>query len=339
MSEPTTPPVTPARIAQFAFGYAPPLILEAAIRNRVFDVLDDHPMTVDEVSAATGASTRGLKAIMNALVGLEFLTKDSTGKYALGQEASLFLVTAKPSFQGGLLRHCSTQLMPKWLSLTEIVKTGNPSYAVNRESVGGEFFPELVKDIFPMSYPAAQALGEAIGVAKVDGPFSVLDIATGSGVWGIALAQKSPHVTVTAVDWHEVLPVTAQYVERFGLNERFKLVAGDILEAEFGSGHQVATLGHILHSEGIDRSKKLLSRVYDSLASGGIIAVAEFVPNEDRNGPPMPLIFAVNMLVNTDVGDTFTFNEIKGWLEAVGFSDVRQLDTPGPSPLIVATKP
>jgi len=40
MSASVTAPVTPQRIYQFAFGYAPPLVLEAAIRHYVFDVLD-----------------------------------------------------------------------------------------------------------------------------------------------------------------------------------------------------------------------------------------------------------------------------------------------------------
>ena len=64
----------------------------------------------------------------------------------------------------------------------------------------------------------------------------VLDIAAGSGVWGIALAQSSKHVSVTAVDWPEVLPVTRKTVGRFGLSERFKFVEGDLLVADFGSG-------------------------------------------------------------------------------------------------------
>src|SRR5271167_1722245 len=98
---------TPERIQQFAWGYAPPLILEAAIRHRVFDVLDGGPKTLNEVQAATRASARGLGAIMNALVGLAFLEKDSAGRYALTPESAMFLVSTKPSFQGGLILHCS----------------------------------------------------------------------------------------------------------------------------------------------------------------------------------------------------------------------------------------
>ena len=53
----------------------------------------------------------------------------------------------------------------------------------------------------------------------------------------------------------------------------------------------------------------------------------------------MGLIFAVNMLVNTDHGDTWCFDEIAAWLKEVGFTNPRQLESPGPSPLILATKP
>ncbi len=81
-------PVTPDRIMQLTWGYAPPLILEAAIRHRVFDVLDNGPKTVEEVEDATGASARGLTALMNALVGLNLLTKDVQGHYALTPEST-----------------------------------------------------------------------------------------------------------------------------------------------------------------------------------------------------------------------------------------------------------
>ena len=56
MNASSQPPVTPERIMQLVWGYAPPLILEAAIRHRVFDVLDGGPKTADEVENATGAS-------------------------------------------------------------------------------------------------------------------------------------------------------------------------------------------------------------------------------------------------------------------------------------------
>jgi SAM-dependent methyltransferase len=339
MSTHTQPQPTPERIMQMAWGYAPPLILEAALRHHVFDVLDNGPKTLGEVQAETGASARGLSAILNALVGLNFLQKDSAGRFALAPESAAFLVSTKPGFQGGLIRHCSEQLIPNWLHLNEIVATGKPALSVNKEESGGAFFERFVEDIFPMSYPSAQALAGALNLDGAGSAVRVLDLAAGSGVWGIALAQRSERVHVTAVDWPEVIPVTRKIAGRFGLSPRFQFVEGDLRDADFGHNHNIATLGHILHSEGEERSRGLLRRVFAALAPGGTIAIAEFLVNDGRTEPPVGLIFAVNMLVNTDKGDTFSFEEISGWLSDAGFVSPRTLDVHSHSPLILATKP
>jgi SAM-dependent methyltransferase len=320
------------------WGYTAPLILEAAVRFRVFDVLNDGPRPLDRLTVATGASARGLRAILNALVGLEFLARDAEGRYTLTPESAAFLVSTKSGYLGGMFRHTSMQLLPKWLQLTETVRTGRPAAAVNREEDGAAFFHEFVEDLYPFNYRAAQALADALGVAGAERPVSVLDLAAGSGVWGIALAQKSPRVRVTAVDWPGVLDVTRKVAARHGVADRFRFVAGDLDQADFGTGHQIATLGHIMHSEGEARSRALLKKTAAALAPGGTIAIAEFLVHADRNGPPNGLIFAVNMLVNTEVGDTYSFEEIKGWLTEAGFKDARTVEAPGPSPLILAEK-
>jgi SAM-dependent methyltransferase len=332
-------PVTPERINQLAWGYAATLILEAGIHHKIFDVLDSGPKSLDELVAATGASRRGVSAIANALIGFEFLVRDSHDRYANGPEASAFLVSTKPSFQGGVLRHTSRDLIPAWLHLNEAVATGKPAQTVDTKAGGEKFFNELVADIFPMGYPAGKVLAAHLNLAASGGPAKALDLAAGSGVWGIALAQSAPNLHVTAVDFPGVLPVTRDFTKRFGLVDRFSFVEGDILEADLGSGYQAATLGHILHSEGEARSRKLLKRVFAALAPGGTIAIAEFLVNADRTGPPSGLIFAVNMFVNTTEGDTYSFEEISEWLTEGGFVNARLLEAPGPSPLVLATKP
>ena len=313
--------------------------MEAAIRHRVFDVLDSGAKTVAEVAQETGNSTRGLTAIMNALVGLAFLAKEDGGRYSLTPESSTFLVSRKPSFMGGMIRHGSDQLIPKWLQLNEVVATGRPAASVNQQGDGTEFFQQFVNDIFPLSYPASKALAQYLDCNVEGRMVRVLDLAAGSGVWGIAQAQCSDAVHVTVVDWPGVIPATRKTVEKFGLSQRFTYIEGDLDTADFGSGHDVATLGHILHSEGRERSRALLRKTFNALKSKGTIAIAEFLVNAERTGPPHALLFAVNMLVNTDTGDTFSFEEIREWLTEAGFENTRTLDAPGPSPLILANKP
>src|ERR1035441_6369778 len=207
---------TPERLMQFAWGFAPPLILEAALNSRVFDLLDQGPQTVGELSAQSGASVRGLTAVLNALVGLEVLARKGS-RYALTPESAAFLVSTKPAYHGGFFRHMSRQILPNWLQLAEVVRTCRPVVAGNQQADGEQFFAEFVEGLFPMSYRAAQVMGEHLGIPKAASPVSVLDIGAGSGVWGIALAHQSPHVTIRAVDWPAVLKVTRRVAERHGV--------------------------------------------------------------------------------------------------------------------------
>jgi ubiquinone/menaquinone biosynthesis C-methylase UbiE len=331
--------VTPERLQQLGFAYAPPLIISAAVSNKVFDTLATGAKTVEQVSKETGASARGLRAIMNALIGLELLKKDRQGKYSLTPESASFLVTNKPGTLAGFFRTILPQLVSRWLQLTEVARTGQPVTAVNEETEGTEFFSQLVENIIPMSYGCAHKLGDHLKVGKAKNELRVLDLAAGSGIWGIALAEKSPRVRVAAVDWAGMIPTTKRITQKFGVGDRFEFVGGDLLVANFGSGYDIATLGHILHSEGEDRSRQLLKKTFRALKSGGTVAIAEWLVKDDRTEPLPSLMFAVQMLVNTEKGDTFSFNEIKTWLEEAGFKKVRKLDAPGPSPLILATKP
>lgn len=339
MSTPQSAAVTPERIMQFMWGYVPPLAIESAVCNGVFDTLDNGPKTLQQIAAETNASTRGLRPVLNLLVGLQLLARDNEDRYALTPDSSTFLVSTKPAFLGGMYRHMSRQLMPNFLQLRDVVKTGKPVERVDDQGEGAAFFEEFVADIFPLSYAPAHVLAGALPQLQSGNPVRVLDIATGSGVWGITLAQASPSVTVTGVDWPNVLEVTKKMAARFHLADRFDYISGNIREVDFGTGYNVATLGHILHSEGPAASRNLLKKVYDALAPGGTIAIAEFLVDSDRRGPVPGLIFAVNMLVNTTDGDTFSYEEIRAWLTEIGFTKVRQIDSPGPSPLILADKP
>lgn len=331
--------VTPERLMQLAWSYAAPLAIESAIRLGVFDTLVNKAKTAEQIASDTKCSLRGTSVLLNLLTGFDFLRKTSNNAYELASESAAFLVSSKPGFQGGIYRHMSRQLLPKWLNLTDIVRTGNPAERVNEQSEGAAFFEQFVEDIFPMSYPSARLLAEKLEVANSDRAISVLDLATGSGVWGIALAQASPKVTVQAVDWPSVLAVTKRVATRFGVADRFTFSPGDLLEADFGTGHQIATLGHILHSEGEERAQRLLEKTFPALAPGGRIVIAEFLVNQDRTGPVNGLIFAMNMLVNTKAGNTYSFEEIRDWLQKAGFENVRTMDAHGPSPLILADRP
>ncbi|MBI2440877.1 MAG: methyltransferase domain-containing protein, partial [Lentisphaerae bacterium] len=167
-----------------------------------------------------------------------------------------------------------------------------------------------------------------------------LDIAAGSGVWSIAFAQEFRSATVTALDFPAVLKVARAYAGKFGVGHRFKYLSGDLRRLDFGKQqHDLIILGHICHSEGRANTIRLLRKSYAALRKDGQVLIADFLPNNRRTGPVMPLMFALNMLLNTTEGDVFSVAEYQKWLRAAGFKKIELLrSAPAPSPLILAAK-
>jgi len=336
LERPVETRVTPERIIQTVYGFAPAYLLDAAARLGIFDALADGSKTTSQIARDCSVSARGAKAVLNALAGLKFLTREN-GAYGLTAESAAFLVRGKPAYLGGLLRHGVQSIVPHWAHLQETVRTGKPAVPVNREAEGAGYFATFVADLFAPNFASAQVLAKTLASGHPS-PAAALDLAAGSAVFGIALALEVPGITVTAIDWKDVIPVTRKIVSQFKLDERFRFVEGDLLDVDFGSDYSVAVLGQVLHTNGPDWARRVIKKTYDALVPGGTIAIAEWLVNDDRTGPPPSLIFAVNMLVHLEDGDTYSFSEISGWLREAGFKSVRTLDVPGPSPLILAEK-
>jgi ubiquinone/menaquinone biosynthesis C-methylase UbiE len=167
----------------------------------------------------------------------------------------------------------------------------------------------------------------------------ILDVAAGSGAWSLAFARAIPHARVTTVDFPEMTPITREFAEKFGAAARYDYLEGDLRRMDFGRDrYDLVILGHIIHSEGEKHGKELLAKCRAALRPGGKLLIAEYVPNDARTGPPMPLLFGLNMLLQTEEGNVYTMHEYRAWLKAAGFGKVTTIPVPPPSTVILATK-
>jgi hypothetical protein len=66
--------------------------------------------------------------------------------------------------------------------------------------------------------------------------------------------------------------------------------------------------------------------------------IQEFIVDEDRTSPPFAALFALNMLVGTATGDTYTESEVRRWMAEAGLSGVTREEMPFGTSLIVGRK-
>ncbi len=157
----------------------------------------------------------------------------------------------------------------------------------------------------------------------------------GSGAYSIAFAKAWPDVQCEILDIPEVVPLTAEYVSQAGVSAQVSLRAGDMLQDDFGSGYDIIMLNAICHMFSEEQNRDIFRRAHQALAPNGRLVVQDFILNPDKTGPLHAALFSLNMLVDTDVGASYSEVEYTHWMKAAGFTDVCRINLPGPSGLIV----
>lgn len=338
ISSSDAPNVSPAPILEASFAFAHTRILAAAVELGIFTAIAHGWSSVETIAEETKCSVRGLRILLDGLVGLHYLGKEGD-RYILTPLTATYLSRTSPLYLGGYVLFVNKG-QSDWEPLAEIVRNGRPVRGIESEEDRGEFFSQLVDSLYVANLAAAELAAQALTASSLASIRAVLDVGAGSGVWSIAIAKRSPLAQVTVADWPVVIErVTKQFAAREEVADRFEYLPGNFRDADFGeSRFDVTILGHVCHSEGAAQTQTLFGRLHRALRTGGQLLIAEIIPDDARQQAAFPLLFAVNMLVKTEEGDTFTLSEYRQWLEAAGFRDVRTLEAPSPSPLILASK-
>ncbi|MGH9784729.1 MAG: methyltransferase family protein, partial [Terriglobia bacterium] len=299
------PILNPEILHQMAFSFIPARILTTALQLGVFSHLASGKKTAEEIAQAAAASERGMRMLLDALAACQLLIKQDA-RYELTPLAARFLVREKPDYLGLLMEQ--DDLWESWGHLTDVIRTGQPLHRVEAQELAEQFFPILVQTLHVLHRDRARSMAEALGIGsalqKMTG-LRAMDVACGSGVWGIAVAEADPEARITAQDFPAMLAVTRNYLKRHGVERQFDFLPGDLKTADFGrEQYDLALLGNILHSEGEESSRGLLRRLHAAIRPGGRVVIIEFLPNDARTGPPFPVFFALNMLLNTERGNT-----------------------------------
>lgn len=312
-------------------------VLLTALELNLFDALESGSLTPAQLARKIKAKARGVTMLLDELTVLGFLKK-SGDFYALNSESRLYLVSSSPTYMGNMLQQ-GFQIAQAWENLTKVVRTGKPIMQLDNIEQGPEMWMSLVRGLYAPSYVSSKLLLPHLGL-KRDTSLRVLDVAAGSAAWSIPFAEQLG-AQVTVLDLPPVVEVAQEFIERHGLANQYDYLIGDLRKLNFGSDRfDVIILGHICHSEGARWSEKLISKCGKALRRGGFLVIPDMIPDNKRASPEFPLLFALNMLLYTTEGSTFTPAEYKQWLKTAGLKLERILsaDTIG-TQTIMARKP
>ena len=312
--------------------------LKAAIELDVFTAIGEGAATLAALATRTGAAARGLRGLCNRLVVDGFLSLEGE-RYGLAPAAAMFLDRRSPAFMGSAVTFLtSPHIVAAFGRLTEVGARGGG--AVDQGSLAPEhpMWVEFARAMAPIARLTGTLTANLLEAEK-GGPWKVLDVAAGHGMFGIAILTANPRAEVVALDWQNVLAVARENAVAAGVGERLRLLPGSAFEVAWGTGYDLVLLPNFLHHFDETTCIDVLRRAHAALAPNGRVVIVEFVPNEDRVTPPEAAGFALTMLATTPSGDAYTFAEYEAMLGASGFRDATRHDlVPSPNRVVLAMR-
>jgi|RhiMethySRZTD1v2_1073278.scaffolds.fasta_scaffold320744_2 2-polyprenyl-3-methyl-5-hydroxy-6-metoxy-1,4-benzoquinol methylase len=292
--------------------------LKAAIELDLFSAISAGPTSAAELAGSLQATERGVRILSDFLVICGLLTKEN-GKYGLTPTSATFLDRKSSSYLGGIVGFVShSVLTDNFKHLATAVRTGRLELGEHgTTSPDFALWVDFAKSMIPLVMPAAMQIPKILGPI---GKGSVLDIAAGHGMFGIAIAQENPEATITAMDWSKVLDVAEQNARAAGVGHRYRRLNGDAFQTPMGGPYDAVLLTNFLHHFDHAQNVGLLKKVRAALKPEGKALTLEFVPNPDRVTPPVAAAFALMMLGSTPRGDAYTFQELEAMFHEAGFA-------------------
>lgn len=293
------------------------IILSAAELD-VFSKFRSGPRSVKELCELYGWNTRALQILLDALAAMGFLSKQGES-YSIEDHMSKLLDSDSEESILPMLLH-RVHMWNSWSNLTPIV-TGNYDF----ESF---FKAPRSRDDMEAFIGAMEVIGrqKAREIAKdinLQDRRKLLDIGAGSGVYSRALLELNPALTATLFDLPVVIEMTRDKMSKSNMAHRIRYAEGDYNTDTLPSGHDVALLSAIIHINGRDKNRSLFAKAFEALQPNGLLIIRDHVMEDSRISPEDGAIFAVNMLVATREGNTYTFTEVSEDLMAAGFHDIR----------------
>jgi ubiquinone/menaquinone biosynthesis C-methylase UbiE len=312
---------SPLAFRELIYSFQVSRIVLSAYELDIFSHINSNGSASSEVANTIETDPRATDRLMNALCAIGFLSKTNYHFYNSGFSAK-FLSRKSPDYLKGF--HHTINMWDTWTTLTEVVRTGKTQRGLLKSSKRDDWAEAFIGAMHERASLQAKDLIDKLPLENIR---HMLDIGGGSGVYAMEFVKKNQSNTATVFDLPEIIPITKKYIEKEGLTKCFGFLAGDYHSDSLGQDYDFTFLSAIVHINSQDENRLLVKKCFNALNPGGIIVIQDQLMSEDRTQPYAGALFAINMLVGTERGDTYTEDEIHNWMTEAGFSEIIRIET------------
>lgn len=328
------------QIFQVAFGYMASKALFAGLHLGIFDAVAKGSKDLETLVKETGVPERGLTTLLTALTAVGLLEKTDTG-FINSPAAQQHLVRGAVGDFGDYLRYQIDRQMYLFMhNLTDVLRGRRDTVPfVDYEA----WFSDASQAALYSESQHAASVGPAMMLAAqidLSSRRRLLDVGGGSGAFSITLCRLHPQLAATILDFPNVIGVARQRVAAAALDSQISFVAGNALATDWPDEQDTVLFSYISGSVSAEGVDELYRRAYRALVPDGLVLVHDFMVDDDRRGPPLTALWALQHVTYTPDAVSLTPGFVTRRLQEIGFVDVAAHEfIPGMTRLVQARKP
>ena len=311
----------------FRGNFATELLTAAVAHFDVFGRLARSPKTLGDLGAELGLAERPATVLVTALRAMGLLSCDDRGVLDLTELAREHLQSGAAFDVGGYIGLAARN--PGVLEMVGRLKTNRPATTgpaekgvafVYREGIDSameheESARDLTLSLAGRARNVAPVLAEAF---PLYGCRVLLDVGGGTGLYSIAYLQHNPEMTAIVWDRPEVLKVTHELAEAYGVADRLECRSGDMFSDPVPHGADAVLFSNVLHDWDVPDCKALLGRIAEALPAGRKVLIHDVFLHDAMDGP-LPVALYSAALFSLTEGRAYSAGEYRAWLEEAGF--------------------
>lgn len=303
-----------------AEGFLQSRVLFSLLKLRVFELIGEGDMPLEELASQVGAQPGTLARLLNAGVVLKLLETHDGSSYRLTPiSLSVLLPSAGEGYLGNWIRNLA-YFDGAISKLDEAILRSGPTVDPSTHFGGN---PQVTREFLLAMHDYSSFRGKELArYLDTTACKSLLEIGCGPGAYAFHLGMANPALQLFLLDSAGVLDVAKEVQAGYPLKNQVHYIPADARD-EIHGHYDMILISNALHALGPAASSELIKRLYRSVNPGGSLVVQAQFLRDDRLGDRWPVMVDLIQLCITDAGSNHTVKETTHWLEAAGFSDIK----------------
>ncbi len=266
-------------LREIAMGFERSQIFLTAFELKIFTKLK-RPETSKNMIQETGLHPEITSRLLDILTAMKLLCKKGE-YYQTVPELIPFLVEGEPYFS--LFLESASKEREIWIDMKKALLEGTLSkrqkekFSYTRDTLEWTA-KDCVRGRLQKTLRLVSELPEFKKARRM------VDLGGGHGLFAIGFAQENSDLEVVVYDQPEITGLACEYVEKYGMQDRVRVLSGNYLQENFGNEYDIVF--EALSLEGGEREAKILyQKVSDALNPGGLFITQLFTLDDSETSP------------------------------------------------------